>query len=198
MGKTVNTYNKHYAFILGFYLGDGHIVKSGRSYRLSIYNDKRYETMNQQIEESLQFIFPDNKISRYNKQGCWKISVHSNNILEIFPQHGKGRKHGREIKLEEWQIDIVKTYPEDFLRGLFHSDGCIVYTKYGYKRYEFSNKSVDIHNILKAACSYVNVDRVNLRRKSNDKNSIYYDKWITSIGHRDCVEILSKFIPDKS
>ena len=44
----------------------------------------------------------------------------------LFPQHGPGRKHDRLIELEEWQEEIVRAFPADFLRGLFHSDGARV------------------------------------------------------------------------
>ncbi|WP_238997793.1 hypothetical protein [Nocardioides limicola] len=42
----------------------------------------------------------------------------------LFPQHGLGRKHERLIVLHEWQRKVVLGYPDRFLRGLFHSDGC--------------------------------------------------------------------------
>ena len=44
----------------------------------------------------------------------------------LFPQHGPGRKHLRRIALVGWQQEIVDALPGDFLRGLFHSDGCRV------------------------------------------------------------------------
>ena len=41
----------------------------------------------------------------------------------LFPQHGPGRKHMRIIELEPWQPVIVRKYPGEFARGLFHSGG---------------------------------------------------------------------------
>jgi hypothetical protein len=74
----------------------------------------------------------------------------------VFPQHGAGRKHLRKIELEPWQVEIVAKYPEQLLRGLFHSDGCRFVNwaskpdgkRYYYVRYMFSNESEDIRKIL--------------------------------------------------
>jgi hypothetical protein len=41
----------------------------------------------------------------------------------LFPQHGPGRKHQRKIELAQWQEVIVRKYPGEFAKGLFHSDG---------------------------------------------------------------------------
>ena len=74
----------------------------------------------------------------------------------VFPQHGPGRKHLRKIELEPWQWEIVAKYPQQLLRGLFHSDGCRAHNwarkpggkRYDYARYMFSNESEDILSIL--------------------------------------------------
>jgi hypothetical protein len=73
----------------------------------------------------------------------------------IFPQHGPGPKHSRDLRLEEWQKEIVTEHPADFLRGLMHSDGCRVNNwtrrlvagemkRYEYPRWQFVNHSVHI------------------------------------------------------
>ena len=73
----------------------------------------------------------------------------------LFPQHGPGRKHNRRIVLEPWQRRIVDTHPWEFIRGLFHSDGCRIANwttrlvggerkRYEYPRYFFTNRSTDI------------------------------------------------------
>lgn len=82
--------------------------------------------------------------------------------LCLFPQHGPGRKHLRRIALDPWQQEIVDTHPAEFLRGLFHSDGCRVENSvrrvvqgeekvYRYPRWQFSNRSEDIHALCGAA-----------------------------------------------
>ncbi|MEO1255973.1 MAG: transcriptional regulator, partial [Bacteroidota bacterium] len=75
----------------------------------------------------------------------------SNLLPELFPQHGEGKKHDRDIILEKWQEHIVDAYPLEFFRGLYHSDGSrsqnIVKGK-NYPRYMFSNYSADIRKLF--------------------------------------------------
>lgn len=91
------------------------------------------------------------RVQRIPKQGC--ISVESSGVHWpcLLPQHGPGKKHERPIILADWQRVIVTEHPGDFLRGLFHSDGCrcanrvtVRGKEYVYPRYMFSNRSVDI------------------------------------------------------
>jgi hypothetical protein len=66
-----------------------------------------------------------------------------------------GRKHERSLVMADWQGEIVEAHPVDFLRGLFHSDGCRVNNwatravdgqqkRYDYPRWQFTNESADI------------------------------------------------------
>ncbi|GAB5494251.1 MAG: hypothetical protein Phog2KO_44660 [Phototrophicaceae bacterium] len=52
----------HYAYILGLYLGDGHIslVKSHRAHRIMIFLDKKYPDIINQCKESLGIVFTGN------------------------------------------------------------------------------------------------------------------------------------------
>ncbi|MEU4775763.1 hypothetical protein [Micromonospora sp. NPDC023644] len=57
----------------------------------------------------------------------------------------------RPIVLTDWQREIVTAHPGDFVRGLFHSDGCRTSNRvtmrgreYVYPRYMFVNESADI------------------------------------------------------
>src|SRR5215207_2710410 len=52
---------------------------------------------------------------------------------EVFPQAAPGRKHNRRIVLADWQRDVVDAHPEQFLRGLIHSDGCRVINRFKTK-----------------------------------------------------------------
>lgn len=195
-GGSCNTNNEEYSFLLGFYLGDGYIVKFRRTYKLSFYNSLQYENINKHIEKCLGVVFPDNKHNRVEKIGCWDIYIYNSDIPKIFPQHGKGKKHERNISLEEWQRDIIKKYPESFIKGLMYSDGCIVEAK--YKRFEFSNRSMDIHNILTEALIYNNIKKTSTRRKVKDVKHPQYNQYITTISKKEEVEKMNKFIPNKS
>ena len=52
------------------------------------------------------------------------VRSYSKHWPEVFPQAAGGRKHERPIVLADWQREIVDRFPEAFLRGLIHSDGC--------------------------------------------------------------------------
>jgi hypothetical protein len=60
-----------------------------------------------------------------------------------------------EIELREWQVAIVRKYPGEVAKGLFHSDGWRGVNRvrrpladgdrwYEYPRYQFGNESGDI------------------------------------------------------
>jgi len=82
----------------------------------------------------------------------------------MFPQHGPGAKHTRQIALEPWQQNIVLRHPGRLLRGLIHSDGCRVTNTirhpkktYLYPRYFFTNRSLDIQHIFCEACERLGI-----------------------------------------
>jgi len=76
--------------------------------------------------------------------------MYSNHWPCLLPQRGPGRKHGRPIRLEPWQEELVSREREALVRGLIHSDGCrVVANDRGVwsVRYHFSNRSEDIKRI---------------------------------------------------
>jgi hypothetical protein len=83
-------------------------------------------------------------------------------LAVLLPQHGPGKKHERTITLANWQQTAVDAYPECFLRGLIHSDGCRVANKvrhgektYFYTRYMFANESADIMRLCQRTLDQV-------------------------------------------
>lgn len=156
-----------YAFVLGEYLGDGcvRLFRGGTMFRLGIYNDKKYEGLNQLIENRMQRVLPLNKVTRSSHGlNCWEIYVYSRSIPQLFPQMGPGRKHARKIELLPWQLEIVNAYPKEFVKGLFYSDGCIYDHKhddgrYVYLSYAFTNKSRDIAEYLCYALRAICIDK---------------------------------------
>ncbi|MEM9952820.1 MAG: helix-turn-helix domain-containing protein [Chloroflexota bacterium] len=143
----------HYAYVLGLYLGDGHISKtnSHRAERVMIFLDKAYPNIIKRCEKSLGIVFPNNEVGIVDKKTFVYVNCYSQQLPELFPQHGEGKKHDRDIILEEWQERIVDAYPLEFFRGLYHSDGSraqnIVKGK-NYPRYMFSNYSDDIRKLF--------------------------------------------------
>ena len=45
------------------------------------------------------------------------LSLYCTHLACLFPQHGAGRKHERNIALEDWQTRILEREPWRFLRG---------------------------------------------------------------------------------
>lgn len=180
-----------YSFILGEYLGDGYIRNLPRTYRFDIYNDRKYENLNKLIESKLGIIFPLNKVHRLPKTGCWIITVHNNNMLKFFPQHGKGSKWERDINLEIWQLEIVKKYPFEFIKGLIYSDGCTYLNKLnGRYVYSFSQKSTQIMDLMIFALKLIGIDRTYSTKKTGQ-----HSLCISSKKH---LSILFDKIPPKS
>jgi hypothetical protein len=100
-------------------------------------------------------VMPSVTVHLVARTGCQAVTSYTDHWLCLFPQHGPGKKHTRNIVLAPWQSAIVADHPGRFLRGLFHSDGCRVTnwatkrTECGTRRYEyprdhFSNRSEDI------------------------------------------------------
>ncbi len=145
-----------YAELLGWYLGDGHITLERRGvYALHVFNDARYTDLNAHIQDLMRRVKPLSRPHSRKMPGCVNTTVSWKHWPCLFPQHGPGRKHERTLVLEDWQRAIVEQHPADFLRGLFHSDGCRVNNwvtrpvagvkkRYDYPRWQFVNVSDDI------------------------------------------------------
>jgi len=173
----VNLKKEAYSYLLGLYLGDGHIAKTkplkngNVVYKFRIFQDAKYINLIQLCIDKMKILF-ESEVNVVNKPGCKEIICYKNNIPEIFPQHGPGKKHTREIVLTDWQKDIVRKYPKEFIKGLIHSDGCryvIKQSEYEYVKYELSNRSQDILGYFDWACSLIGVDT---RRHSGSRASI--------------------------
>lgn len=59
-----------YAELLGLYLGDGHIVRTGRSDRLRLFLDTRYTGINTETRALLARCFPDHSIGMFRTGGA--------------------------------------------------------------------------------------------------------------------------------
>jgi hypothetical protein len=191
---------ERYSYLLGIYLGDGHIAFSKGHPFLRLYLDQRYPGIVQSAADALRSAFPAANVRRYDREDCrLTILQVSNRALQYaFPQHGPGRKHARRIALEDWQSEIAATDPRPLLRGLIHSDGCRCVNRfsldlpsgrrehYKYVRYFFSNLSADIRRIFCDHCDLLGVRWT----QSNHRN--------ISISHRDSVATLESFVGPKS
>ncbi|MFC6569343.1 hypothetical protein [Actinoplanes utahensis] len=133
------------------------------------------------------------KVQRVNRTGCIAVQSYSNHWPCLFPQHGPGTKHTRAIILVPWQEQIVDHHAEEFLRGLFHSDGYRVINRirrpkktYEYPRYHFSNESLDIMGLCRKS-----LDQLGIGWRMCKPNML-------SVAQREGVARLDEFIGPKS
>jgi hypothetical protein len=146
-----------YAYLLGLYLGDGCLSAGARGvYRLRIALDQRYPAIIAECAEAMRRVRSSaSRVGLVQKIGCIEVSGYWKHWPCLFPQHGPGRKHLRQIRLETWQEAIAASHPDHLLRGFIHSDGCRTLNRVkgnDYPRYMFTNHSDDIRRIFCLAC----------------------------------------------
>lgn len=187
---------KPYAYLLGLYLGDGHIVDKKGQHTLAISCSDSWPGLMDECEAAMRAVMPHNRVWRRKREGMHDVMSSSAHWTCLFPQHGAGRKHQREIVLEPWQREIVDEFRQEFVRGLIHSDGCRVYNvavrtrgvrtiRYYYSRYHFTNESSHIRDLFTGA-----LDRLGVEWRYNRYNCI-------SIARRESVKRLDAFVGPK-
>jgi hypothetical protein len=156
-----------YLYLLGLYLGDGCITEYPRTYRLTIYLDRAYPLVVRECSDALAEVMPTSKPGLFQRRHelTDEVYSYSNAWPCLIPQHGSGKKHLRKIELMDWQWQLARQEPRQFLRGLMHTDGCrsintIKHPKktYVYPRYQFCNLSDDIKHIFCRTCDLVGID----------------------------------------
>ncbi|HVI23174.1 MAG TPA: hypothetical protein VM691_06800 [Myxococcales bacterium] len=190
-----------YAYALGLYLGDGCLYVPARgSPLLQIRLDRSHPELITEARRAIACLLPvSSRVHVYEDRRCFSSCVQASyqHWLEVFPQHGAGRKHNRPIVLRPWQVVMLERAPQAFLRGLIHSDGCRTVNRfktklpsgrtaeYAYPRYFFSNRSADIRGLF---CEYC--ERLGIRwTQSNPRN--------ISVSHRRSVALLDSFVGPK-
>jgi hypothetical protein len=180
-----------YAYLLGLYLGDGHLVTSARVPVLRIYCTASWPGLVAACEDAMLCVLAK-KVQRVAQPGCVVVQSYSNHWPCHFPQHGPGKKHDRVIELADWQRDVVEASPGNFLRGLFHSDGCRVTNRvkrgdktYRYPRYMFSNESADIMRLCQESLDGLGVEWRMCRRN------------MLSVARREAVAALDEHVGPK-
>jgi hypothetical protein len=185
-----------YLYVLGQYLGDGCISKMRRTWVLRVATCDSFPAIRAELVESISALV-SNRIHFVAAQGCTYVQCITKQWLHLLPQHGAGVKHTRPIVLEPWQVELIDTDPRPLIRGLIHSDGWRgtnwttktvggTTKKYTYPRYQFSNRSADIHRIFTDA-----LDRLGISwRKAN--------QWTISVARRDAVAALDEFVGPKT
>ena len=186
-----------YAYLLGLYLGDGHITRGPRDvYVLAIACADDWPGLMVAARQAMSAVMPTSSVSFAQQTGCTMVKSYSKHWTCLFPQHGPGRKHMRKIELEQWQDAIVRKFPGEFARGLFHSDGWRGTNRvrrrladgdhwYEYSRYIFGNESADILGLCGEA-----LDRLGVAWRFSRRNSI-------SVARREAVARLDEFVGPK-
>jgi hypothetical protein len=189
---------ERYAYLLGQYLGDGHITTSKRNVHcLSIFCADAWPGVRAEVEAALAAILPASRVSSVQRIGCAQVKSYSTHWICLLPQHGPGKKHQRPIALKQWQQEIVDAHTGLFLRGLIHSDGCRMTNwtsrvvagelkRYEYPRYFFSNKSLDILGLCCAA-----LDRLGIAYRRPHWDQV-------SVARREAVAALDAWVGPKT
>ena len=115
-----------YSALLGFYLGDGCLSGHLGKQVLRVSCDRTLPGIVGDVGDRIRRVHPTGSVCHVAAPGVIVVQSQWKHWPCLFPQHGPGRKHEREIRLEDWQREVVSSHPSDFLRGLFHSDGCRV------------------------------------------------------------------------
>lgn len=159
-----------YAYLLGLYLGDGHLTRRRKDvYVLSIACADAWPGLIEAAKGATRDVMPLSAVFTRQCTGMTEVKSSSRHWRCLFPQHGPGLKHRRKIELAAWQRVIVDRHPGDFARGLFHSDGYRGMNRvrrpladgdrwYEYPRYLFSNKSLDILGLCGQALDRLEVE----------------------------------------
>ena len=183
-----------YCYLLGLYLGDGHIAAGPRGvFRLRIFMDQRYSGIVSECANAISTLLPANRVGIHRLESrAVAISAYSKGWPCLFPQHGPGPKHSRPIELTDWQRALTQQHACAFLRGLIHSDGSrFVNTvkaggkTYAYPRYNFTNNSDDIRRLF---CEHLDLLAIPWRRMNGCN---------ISVARREAVARLDEFIGPK-
>jgi hypothetical protein len=113
-----------YAYLLGLYLGDGHLVTGARVPVLRVYCADSWPGLIDECAAAMVTVLA-RTVQRVQKQGCVGVQSYSKHWPCLLPQHGPGHKHHRPIFLARWQQPVIDN-------------------SYEYPRYNFSNESADI------------------------------------------------------
>ncbi len=186
-----------FAALFGYYLGDGCISRHPRTFSMRIACDKNLLGTVADVESLLRTVHPARRTYRVRPPGVIVVQQYWKHWPCLFPQHGLGRKHERNLVMADWQQAIVEEHPAHFLRGLFHSDGCLVNNwttrvvagerkRYDYPRWQFTNESADIMRWCGEA-----LDRVDVGWRQTSRRTL-------SVSRRADVARLTELIGEKS
>ena len=138
--RRINSNQQLHAYIIGLALGDGNLSNPNkRAVRLRITCDTKYPELYLHIADSLQKLFPDNKVGiQKSPKGTYvNVYCYSNKLEDLLGWRcGYGSKYTQGVSIPKWVLedrDMVKSC----LRGLIQTDGSI-YSDRGYSMVNFT------------------------------------------------------------
>lgn len=178
-GKT-RLNGRSYSYLLGVYLGDGCLIALRKGvYKLCVVQDERYIGLISECNDAISSLLLGHSlhVGFQQLEGCILIGSMWKHWPCLFPQHGRGPKHLRPIRLAGWQDSIVSQYFGEFIRGLIHSDGYRGWNRvrrpvgdgikeYAYMRYQFTNESEDIRTLFCRSLDRMGVAWRRMNRKT--------------------------------
>jgi hypothetical protein len=197
--KPIRFTSADYTELLALYLGDGCLSRGLRTWRLRITLDNKYPGIIEDTRRLVRRIFPENSVDVVSRNdNCVAVSVYSQHVPCLFPQHGAGKKHERRIFVEPWQQAHLTTAPWGFIRGCIRSDGCCFVNRtdihrpepYEYVSYGFANRSKDIVDLFVGAC-----DRVGVFTRANCNPD---GRWDVRVNRRASVALMLEHVGYKS
>lgn len=174
---TLNEDKTLQSYIIGVAIGDGNLSNpNGRAVRLRITCDKKYPLLITKIVDSLQSLFPQNKVSIVDrKENCVDVSVYSNHLEKLLGwQADKGSKFAQKVSVPEW-VKQRQSYKISCLKGLTETDGSI-YLDRGYKTVLFSTiipeLAGDVFKMMESLGFNPNIYKT--KRINRKQKTIYY------------------------
>lgn len=115
------------AYVVGLAIGDGNLTNPNkRAVRLRISCDTKYQNLIKKIQNALQTIAPNNKVSIMKREGnCVDVYCYSNDWEKVLGwAYSKGSKFKQNVSVPNW-IKQNKIYTIPCLTGLIETDGSV-------------------------------------------------------------------------
>ena len=150
---------EYYSYILGMYFGGGNVNQTPKTYVLRAYLHTKYKNAIKYTKNAFDVLFENRTRlvdrSQSSKTNRVEIMTSSKNLPIMFPQHGFGKKKDREIKLTDWQEEIIDA--KMLVKGLIVSNGTIFRNEETNSiNIKFYNRSSDIADIFEKYISKLN------------------------------------------